>query len=157
MILRPCLHCCIKRTCLKKQAIQDQVRGIKLTTISFRCDDRKKQFPLGCRVEYEFNGGSLSDYHSCSDMTIQGTVFRYDRKGKLIVWLDETTPLKESIIVKLQPDLVTKLDEPLVRLCPDCGCPEGKKNLKEWSCETCDKGNRGEDIYSKPEKIEVPF
>lgn len=154
MILRPCLHCPLKKTCPRKQVIQAQVSGLKLTTISFRCDDRNAQFPLGCRVEYEFNAWDYDEYYY---EPLKGTVFKRDRSGKLVVWLDEPTPGKGSIIVKLWPDLVTKLDEPLVRLCPNCRCPEGKKNLENWSCETCDRGIRGEDIYSKPTKAELPF
>lgn len=146
MILRPCLHCIYKKDCEKKREMLDGIRGLKLTTASFKCEKRDNAIPPGTRVSYIFKFVTAGwhewdgePYENEERVEIAGTTMGIHRSGKLIVWLDEETA-KNRWIVKLQPDLVKLLDEPIKKICECCGCPEGKENRKEWFCPMCNKG-----------------
>lgn len=145
MILRPCLHCVLKKECEKKKNILAQIKGLGLTTASFSCKVRFSSFPPGTRIEYEFD---ISTYEGENKINISGTVMYPDYKtGKLMVWLDEEA--SHGIVVRLWPDRVTILNEPQRKVCPECGKPDGEENAKDWFCPMCDKGLTWEQYNTK--------
>jgi len=152
MILKPCLHCIFKKDCQRRKDILAAIKGSGLMWGSFSCVERWKAFPIGLRISYEFSyaGSEHYDYNGSGykeSAEIAGTIMGY-KQNKIIVWLDED-PTEGRWIVKLWPDRVTILDEPLRQCCPVCHKPDGEENSKEWVCPMCDSGLTWEEINKR--------
>lgn len=138
---RPCANCPHKtidgKPCPIKAEKLAIVRAAKLTLANFGCEKRLSELPPGQRVElnmtliYDCEGGRYSDEPETKDFT--GTVMRELKNGRVLVWLDEESPQGKNPL-PLKPDGMRPIEgELLVRICPECGQPEGTKG-REWDC-----------------------
>ena len=155
MHYKPCFHCRIRQECKIKKAIStmfilhwpylvDENTGCKTmfpsTAINFKCPLPIQDLVLGQRVSAEFDDYFMDreDYGKNNWRTIAATVMEW-RNGKVKVWLDEPVTFLDRIstVVKVWPDRLTKLNEPIESLCR-CGRPKSKPVNPEWLCEECD-------------------
>ena len=139
MYLRPCRMCSVEN-CEKKQQMRQRLRGTFVTSAKFKCEKFLHLFKPGDRVKaliwqrFEYGSG-----------IIKATVTYIRPTGKVIVYLDyepfedeEGDRVKSTnMFMELWPKHLQTTDEPPVKVCPECGLPEGKKNRPDWHCKTC--------------------
>ena len=144
MFYAPCHGCTIdKKTCSRRSQISQGIKGLGLTSIKFKCDDRKPKYNAGDRVlvRWCFVAEDIEDHYGNGD-----NLEAVDFKATIIC---ETKPNRYHIRVDDGPDIttgnnlspdhlhgnghanvsaskLTKLDEPSIRVCPDCQFVEGK-------------------------------
>jgi hypothetical protein len=131
------LHCIQRPSCIKRSAIINKVRGNGLTSAKIRCAEYALRG--GLRVSaYIKEFGHGEEYLEGGDIT--GTVIGMNRKGKAIVWVDDVFvgEVASERVVCLWPDRLIPIDEPVIRICPLCGKPDGEKNKDGCNCDFCD-------------------
>lgn len=143
MFLSPCKRCPKRHAnCRRNQEIRSAVRGLKLGSIKFRCDEHTNQFRPGQRV-FIFLGGGLDEF------TATGTVMAWSggRKVQVCVdapfvaeprWngIDDIYQPEKTIkhaIVKIWPDRLKHIGES-APICRNCRKPIGRE-IPGWKCD----------------------
>ncbi len=145
MHINPCWMCPIRKTCDIRKAKVEGVRGLKLTSIKFKCDILPAMFTPGMRVTATLLTGRDQFEATATVMAWKG--------DKVIVCVDEEFTMdpepgrygdemiqpRETIskaVVKLRPDRITPISgvyEPIVPICRQCRRPMHRK-IPGWSC-----------------------
>jgi hypothetical protein len=126
------------------------MKGLGIRVASIACRVPFDLFPPGCRVSVELPetemtwcDGPCPDYYERHySVVVPGTIMgRAERKIRL--WLDEKTDSGKSPIIRVYPDRLTKLDEPPISVCSECGRPENQPETRQpegrkWSCWKCE-------------------
>lgn len=140
-----CINCAADKTnCPRRRAVQEAIKGAGITSLKFRCSERKPMFRPGQRVSVTWAVGGDNEY--ALDETWPATVIKESGTRFLLsvddVESDEGTPAKEFInnerlFVKVSPSRLTLLNEPERAICRFCDraplagsdCPE---RSAEW-------------------------
>lgn len=128
---RPCVYCDQKMTCERRAKISQAAKELGLTSVRVKCEVPYALFPPGTTVEVSspWWRDSITGVVSGRGRT---------RKDKLAVWLDESpedTPNQR--IACCFPDILRAIEAPLIRVCPECGKPDGYENRPDWWCDAC--------------------
>jgi len=126
--------------------MEDEETGYKTafqpTAVNFKCPLPTQDLVPGQRVSAEFDDYFMDreDYGKTNWRTITATVMGW-RSGKVKIWLDKPVTFLDrvSTVVKVWPDRLTKLDDPIETLC-QCGRPNSVPVNLEWFCDTCNPG-----------------
>jgi len=133
MYYGPCVHCHQKSTCERLLNIKTAAKELGLTSIRVKCAVPFEPFQPGMRVLV---------HSAWWSMPIKGTVScrATNKRDKIVVWLDESPLFEEGGAIsryRAFPEELELLDCPSVKVCPECGRPDGYKNDPEWVCNTC--------------------
>lgn len=145
MFLVPCNRCPKRHPgCARNLEIRAGVRGLKLGSIKFRCDEHIAQFQPGMRVQIRFGRG-------LDEFLATGTVMAWsDRKVQVCVDAEFVSDLKwngvddcyqpegtvKHAVVKIWPDRldVRNQDPLMVPICRNCRKPMGRE-IEGWKCD----------------------
>ena len=167
-----CFNCAVdKTTCQRRLALQKALAGSHVTSVKFRCQDRKAHFTSGQRVEFDWKSWESNDYdEDCRHLTFHGTVIQ-EKGSKFIVQVDtgkdasgeeieasDVFKKNDALIIKARPADMRPLDEPTKAVCLTCYQIEGMEDArcyrsqgqvwKPKGCITPDSGPfRVEDEY----------
>lgn len=133
MYLRPCRNCPKRTRCTQYKGMLESLRGKGITSAKSKCDDFLNFFLPGWRVK-----ALLTERFEACGMDIDGTVTHISKQGKVTILLDEQ-PFEDSKnnFIRLWPKHIKALAEPAIKVCPECGIPEGEHNTECFSCYTC--------------------
>ena len=146
MIIRPCSTCHLRKGCVRHDYITCEFschRDVDLKSLiaKIKCDWFDRLYSPGTRVSvelhrYESGSSDYNDHSVIEEGDFSGTIIRAPKKRKVAVWMDENDDVIHKI-VNVPIGRLTFISEFPVNTCPDCGCPDGKKNHNEWFCEKC--------------------
>lgn len=122
-----CINCAAdKEACDRRKEIRAAIKGARITSLKFKCAERKSMFRPGQRVEVTWTvGGDVYE----TDETWSGTVLRESGTRFHIAIddapSDEGTPARdfirnERLFVKVSPHRLNALDEPDRQICNFC-------------------------------------
>lgn len=140
-----CFNCAVdKTTCPRRLALQKALVGNHVTSVKFRCPDRKAHFVPGQRVAFDWKMWEPDDYEdeSCIHLTFHGTVLQ-EKGSKFVVQVDagedaDGQEIKASDVFKRNDALITKvrpadmrpIDEPTKAVCVTCYQIEGMEEIR---------------------------
>ena len=146
-VYRTCYGCAADpKTCQARKAVSDQIKGLGVTSIKWRCPDRKDRFHVGQAVwatthsgviqsEYD-GGGYIGDFPAI--------IIRHQGARAVVMIepgaLDRTerapfTPLNAGNgFCKIPLTRLKERDAPTVAVCPTCEMPDGLPHQSGWSC-----------------------
>lgn len=134
-----CFNCAAdKASCQRRLALQKAMAGMHITSLKFRCPERKAFFATGQRVSFEWTMWDSDGYEeSALHLIFHGTVIR-ERGSKFVVQVDAGTDASgeeidasdvfkknEALLIKVRPANMTALDEPKKTVCLTCYQIEG--------------------------------
>ncbi len=149
MTITPCRTCHLKADCQIKAGKLKAIRGLKLTSIKFRCDVKKESITPGMK-------GTAKLLYVAVGRGIEGDIWTEKRqvdcvvmgwsgpKVKLYIPYDDDGPWwlhpfksgmdsEERVhVVKVDADQL-KLSDEVVSTCVTCGLPEGVE-MPRWTC-----------------------
>jgi len=139
---KPCLNCAAdKKLCERRNAIRRGMKGLGVSSVNFRCDDREPRFHRGQRVSFVWNHYENNEIYSERFLeTFYGTIM-HEKSGhrRFVIKVDQSSEyydiepkyvLKSPEFISVRPDDITPLDEPDRRLCPNCSAePEDVPRL----------------------------
>ena len=128
--LRTCYNCKLASApCERRDAVKAQIKGMGITSIKFKCDQREPLFAVGQRVSVtwpvSYGGG---EYYECGLETWPATVVA-ERAPRFLICVDEVesdhgTPraeyLKAGPYAKVPAGRLDPLDEQSREVCPTC-------------------------------------
>jgi hypothetical protein len=127
-----CINCATdKVACGRRNEVRAAIKGTGITSVKFRCADRKSMFHAGQRVAVTWTVGG--DGYEL-DETWPATVIRESGNRFVLsvddVDSDEGTPARgyirnEQLFVKVSPHRLQKLDEPDRKICEFCQLTPG--------------------------------
>jgi hypothetical protein len=149
-IYRTCAGCiCDKAPCESREALKMKLKGIGVTSIKWKCADRKSRFEIGDPViartmagkEY-IEGSGYGDAEIAFD-SFDGIVIR-NAGTKCIVFIKPGTeggesgyifdPQKGQGFCKIPISRLTSGNGPRVKVCPTCENPESEGHLSGYRC-----------------------
>lgn len=137
-----CFNCANdKAGCPRRLALQKAMAGSAVTSIKFKCPERKAFFLPGQRVSFEWSMWESDGYEeSALHLIFHGTVLR-ERGSKFVVQVDagkdasgeeiEASDIfkkNEALLIKVRPANMTVLDEPAKAVCLTCYQVEGQED-----------------------------
>lgn len=137
-----CFNCAVdKAACPRRIAVQQALRGSAVTSLKFRCPERKALFSPGQRVSFNWSSWENDGYESsCLHLVFHGTVIR-ERGPKFVVQVDagkdasgeelEASNIftkNDALMIKVRPADMTALDEPAKSVCITCYQVEGQED-----------------------------
>lgn len=146
MTIKPCSRCPLKRDCGKRLGVLRQVKGLRLTSVKFRCEILAERLKAGMWVNATFthvyDAGTGYEGHG----TLRAVVVRIRPDGRVVVWVpDDPYRALKSIKTKGEnvnwisawPDTLKPIEgmdnEPH---CHRCGSPD-IADSKNASCRLC--------------------
>ena len=129
-----CFNCAVDKTaCARRLALQKALAGSHVTSIKFRCPDRKAHFAPGQRVAFDWNYWDSDGYEeSCLPLTFHGTVLQ-EKGTKFVVQVDaghdasgeeieasHVFKRNDALITKVRPSDMRPLDEATRSVCLAC-------------------------------------
>lgn len=140
----PCFNCAVdKPTCARRLALQKTLAGSHVTSIKFRCPDRKAHFTPGQRVAFDWKSWDSDGYdESCIHLTFHGTVLQ-EKGSKFVVQVDagkdasgeeleakDIFTKNDAMIIKIRPADMLPLNEPPRSVCLICYQVEGMEEIR---------------------------
>lgn len=138
----PCKNCAADRaTCSRRAEVAKVIAGASITSVKFRCADRKPMFYPGQRVSLSWRHYEPNDWGDSDElkMTFTGTVLMETRlrfivrvdEGECQSSEDEKMEAKhvfrsDRLVIKVKPSDMTALDEPDRAICQSCAAYEGE-------------------------------
>lgn len=137
-----CFNCATDKTvCPRRVALQKALAGNGLTSIKFKCPERKAFFAPGQRVSFTWSMWESDGYEeSALHLTFHGTVLR-ERGSKFVVQVDagkdvsgegieasDVFKKNDALLIKVRPANMTALDEPAKAVCLTCYQVEGQED-----------------------------
>jgi hypothetical protein len=134
---------CSVEECEDKQAVSASLKGTDITSATIRCEKFLHLYKPGDRVM-----ALMAERFRCA-LNTKGTVSAIKTgrdKGKLVVCLDDNAfeNVEEGNLIgshnrfiRLWPKHVRELAEPRVKVCRECGTPEGVEPSSDWFCPVC--------------------
>ncbi|MBP2508154.1 hypothetical protein J2855_001789 [Agrobacterium tumefaciens] len=129
-----CFNCAVdKVSCPRRLALQKALVGSNVTSIKFKCLDRKAHFSTGQRVSFDWTMWESDGYDESSlPLVFHGTVIR-ERGSKFVVQVDagkdasgegieasDVFKKNEALLIKVRPANMKALDEPSQTVCLTC-------------------------------------
>lgn len=131
----PCLNCAVPRDqCQRLKEVKEAIAGLSITSIKFRCRDRRARFYPGQRIEFDWQVYDEADAEygggeGCP-VSFKGTVVREKTNRRRFVirvdqdqQCDEYRPsdvFKDSEFISVRPDDMRPVNEPDRSLCERC-------------------------------------
>lgn len=140
----PCFNCAVdKTTCARRLALQKTLAGSHVTSIKFRCPDRKAHFTPGQRVAFDWKSWDSDGYdESCIHLTFHGTVLQ-EKGPKFVIQVDagkdasgeeleakDIFTKNDAMIIKVRPADMLPLNEPPRSVCLTCYQIEGMSEAR---------------------------
>lgn len=137
-----CFNCATnKATCKRRGALQKALAGNAVTSVKFKCPERKAFFSPGQRVSFTWTMWESDGYEeSALHLIFHGTVLR-ERGSKFVVQVDsgkdasgeeieasDVFKTNEALLIKVRPANMTALDEPARAVCLTCYQVEGQED-----------------------------
>ena len=134
-----CFNCATdKDTCERRIALKKALAGSAVTSVKFRCPERKAFFAPGQRVSFDWSmWENDGDEESGLPLVFHGTVIR-ERGSKFVVQVDagkdasgegieaaHVFKKNEALLIKVRPAHMAALDEPSKAVCLTCYQVEG--------------------------------
>ena len=134
----PCKNCAVDPSeCAVRQKIKDQIAGLSVTSIKFKCKERTSRFRQGQRVEFDwsvYSNTQISQDEFDTEVTpvkFVGTVIheksnklrfvvRVDRDQEYFGHKPEDVLKNDDLIISVRPDDIKPLDDPDRSFCPSC-------------------------------------
>ena len=131
----PCKNCALEKSdCAKRTSMRSALKGLGITSVKFKCPERRQLFRAGQRVEFAWNVYSEGETH-CGDEVcttqFNATVIDETRNGlRYTVRVDPDNEYydfdpkdvfkNQSLIINVKPCDMTAIDEPDRTFCPSC-------------------------------------
>ena len=134
-----CFNCAIdKASCPRRAALQKALAGSAVTSLKFKCPERKAFFAPGQRIQFNWSLWDTDEYDSSElPLVFYGTVLR-ERGSKFVVQVDagkdasgegieasEVFKKNDALLVKVRPAAMKAIDEPARAVCLTCYHVEG--------------------------------
>lgn len=134
-----CFNCAVdKSACARRQALRKALAGNAITSLKFRCPERRPFFVSGQRVAFDWKSFESDEYDtSVLHLTFAGTVIR-ERGAKFVVQVDSGKDIEDDIeasevfkkndalLIKVRPADMRPLNEPAKAVCLTCYQIEGQ-------------------------------
>jgi len=161
----PCKNCAVNiYACERRAQVREAIAGLHVTSVKFRCADRKPMFRSGQRVKFAWSHWEQSDYDGsgCENkLVFSGTVVA-EKATKFIVRVDDVDGIavddnyesmnprdvfnNKRLVVKVKPCDMVALDEPDRPMCESCLAYDA-----EEARSSCHGFNGGAwDVYHPP-------
>lgn len=143
---RTCKNCRFEKSgCQKREEMRTAIKGLGITSIKFRCPDRRAIFDEGQRVKLTWRVfASGDDYDEETIHEFLATVM-FEVAGGLryIVRVDPGVSLdgdcdvsaafkNKNLIIKARPDSMTAIDEPVRDFCRACFAYPDESRCHGW-------------------------
>lgn len=137
-----CFNCATDKTiCPRRLSLQKALAGSAVTSVKFKCPERKALFASGQRVSFTWSMWESDGYEeSALHLTFHGTVLR-ERGSKFVVQVDagkdasgeeieasDVFKKNEALLIKVRPANMTALGEPAKTVCLTCYQVEGQED-----------------------------
>ena len=137
-----CFNCAVdKAACRRRLSLRKVLAGNAITSVKFRCPERKAFFAPGQRVSFTWSMWESDGYEeSALHLIFHGTVLR-ERGSKFVVQVDagkdasgeeieasDVFKTNEALLIKVRPANMTALDEPARAVCLTCYQVEGQED-----------------------------
>lgn len=127
---RPCHNCVRERQpCGRREAVRAAIKGVGITSVKFRCDERQPIFAVGQRVSVSWIVSDEGDFRYATEESWPATVVA-ERRPKFQIVVDDVdsdheTPARgyinnESLYAKVTAAKLKPLDEPARDVCRTC-------------------------------------
>lgn len=136
-----CFNCATdKSACPRRLALQASLKGNAVTSLKFRCPERKAFFAPGQRISFTWSLWENQDEYEPDEMELvfHGTVIR-ERGTKFVVQVDagkdasdegieasDVFKKNDALLIKVRPAHMSALDEPPKVVCLTCFHVEGR-------------------------------
>ena len=137
-----CFNCANDRyTCARHLAIREALRGNGVSSVKFKCPERRAFFSSGQRVAFDWKSFELDEYDtSVLNLTFAGTVIR-EKGTKFVVQVDRSKDISgeeieasdvfkknDALLIKVRPADMRPLNEPAKAVCLTCYQVEGQED-----------------------------
>ena len=137
-----CFNCAAdKASCQRRLSLKKVLAGSHVTSLKFRCPERRAFFATGQRVSFEWTMWDSDGYEeSALHLVFHGTVIR-ERGSKFVVQVDagkdtsgeeieasDVFKKNDALLIKVRPANMTALDEPAKNVCLTCYQIEGQED-----------------------------
>jgi len=133
----PCKSCTHAKTgCDKRDQMRASLKGLGVTSVKFKCQQRMPRFKMGQRVRFDWTHYD-DDSNEAIMTSFTGTI-AYEKRGKLrfVIRVDQEESAEElhpkyvfrngGDVVAIKPDDIKLLDEPYRHICAECLAYQGE-------------------------------
>lgn len=136
--LAPCNGCRFqKSTCARRDQIKSGIKGLGITTLKFRCNERTPLYSTGQRIAFPWRVYGDADYYDQVDkvdLVFHGTIVGETDRGNRYIVLVDAGPCvageeeidasdafrNPDLIIKVRRREIKPLSEPFLKICCDC-------------------------------------